>query len=140
MVLDAKEGLKRQHEAWLGMVQPVGLVATAMALAEAQLSARPDALAEGSHWLRDRLGDEGEGGVALAEALEALVGWDANDWVQDPAQLAPLALHLGGAGLQEGEAIQPDAAVPGESGGWRVLVQEWPLGQPSMRRWANWSR
>jgi hypothetical protein len=110
----------RNHQEWLGFVQPVGLVVSLPALDKAQC------------WVNRNIGREQQALRALApsgrvvhfRALASdVLGWEDGDLVEPPESLfVPLPEY--------GEVLRPTWAVPGGAAGFQILVVELPPGMP----------
>ena len=117
----------REHQEWLGFLQPVGLVVSPTALKNAQARVARQATREQEILLRhtrEVIGADGKPKRKLnrfADFAQDFWGWEAADLATPPDELS--------TALQEyGEILRPDFAVPavrGE-GDWQILIQELP--------------
>ena len=142
----AKDPETRAHQAWLGLLQPVGLVVSPPALVKAQavVARNPVGLQKK---LRGLLEADDEGRLRLnefARFTRQLLGWEPEDLVAGEALEGKLEVVL----PEHQEVLRPTYAVPDadheqQGGGrWLMLVQEWPdgteLDAPPPREQRGW--
>jgi hypothetical protein len=120
------------HKEWLGLLQPVGLVVSPLALAKSQATidrsqavelqqrllaivstnAIPEHIKEGTAWIEDFPPFAGQ-----------VLDWQAEDLVGSPGQ-SPVPEELEMALPDYGEILRPTYAVPDpDSGQWLMLIQ-----------------
>jgi hypothetical protein len=138
MARDPRDESLRKHKEWLGYLQPVGLVVSPPALADADCHVNMDVAGEFQRFVAGteakRLPDSGDSvGVVkdLKSTLLDVFGWQATDLVPaDDSRAADLVVPL----REYGETIRPTYAVledpKAQPPTWAMLVQEIPLGQP----------
>lgn len=125
----AVDPVVRDHLEWLGYLQPVGLVVSAFALAEAGVVVeRSDA--EGQRRLVDATAEQSlDGGEAVAVIPDfpafahAVLGWSLSPkyYAGTTERAIPDELH---AELADGSSLAPDLAVAGgPDGAWQLLVR-----------------
>jgi hypothetical protein len=107
----------RLHQEWIGLVQPVGVVVSPIALHRAQAFLPKNVVAE-QDALVALLGDSGRAPVALSPLCTGVLGWDPErlvDTHDDPS----LELVL----PEYGETLRPEHGVREPvGGGWLLLV------------------
>jgi N-6 DNA Methylase len=131
------------HKEWLGFLQPVGLVVSPPALVAAQASVNRNVVDLQQKLLacvaREEQGSQFGISDFRAFSIDVL-GWETTDLIDNPEQLAELAVSL----PEYGEILQPTYAVPNENDGflqsstgrkptpptlrWLMLVQEINIG------------
>lgn len=123
-----------EHKKWLGFLQPVGLVVSPIALAEAQVTV-PRNVADLQATLedvvrRDRLPGVPDDGAAWIEDLPAFVtrvlDWERSDLVGVESLPDALSVPL----PEYGEVLKPTFGVPDpeKAGAWLMLIQAVPPG------------
>ena len=117
----------REHQEWLGFLQPVGLVASPTALKNAQARVARNVIREQEILLRHthEAVDENRNVTRrlnrFTEFAKEFWQWEEGDLATPPDSLS--------TSLQEyGEILRPDFAVPGVKGeaDWQILIQELP--------------
>jgi hypothetical protein len=115
------------HKEWLGFLQPVGLVVSPPALVAAQASVNRNVV-DLQQKLLACVDHKEQGSQFAISDFRAftidVLGWETTDLIDNPEQLAELAVSL----PEYGEILQPTYAVPNENDGWLMLVQEINIG------------
>ena len=117
----------REHQEWLGFLQPVGLVVSPTALKNAQariarnVTGEQEILVRHTHESIDENRNVKRRLNRFTEFAKEFWGWEEADLATPPDSLS--------TALQEyGEILRPDFAVPGVKGesDWQILIQELP--------------
>lgn len=120
----------REHQEWLGFIQPVGLVVSPAALKNAQARVARNVTNEQQILLRHtrEVIDENRN---LKRKLNRFADFAKEFWGWENSDLATPPENLSTALQEYGETLRPDLAVPGVRGEseWQILIQELPPSQ-----------
>lgn len=120
----------KEHQEWLGFIQPVGLVVSATALKNAQarvarnITDKQEILLSHTREITDENRNVRRKLNRFTEFAKEFWGWEDTDLASPPDGLSTV--------LQEyGEILRPDFAVPGvrDESEWQILIQELPPSQ-----------
>jgi hypothetical protein len=117
----------REHQEWLGFLQPFGLVVSPAALKNAQarvtriVTREQEILVRHTHEAMDANGN-------IKRRLNRFTEFAKEFWSWEDADLATPPDTLSTALQEYGEILRPDLAVPGVKGEseWQILIQELP--------------
>ena len=117
----------REHQEWLGFLQPVGLVVSPTALKNAQARVARNVIREQEILLRHthEAVDEDRD---VTRRLNRFSEFAKEFWQWEEGDLAPPPDSLSTSLQEYGEILRPDFAVPGVKGEaeWQILIQELP--------------
>lgn len=117
----------REHQEWLGFIQPVGLVVSPTALKNAQARVARNITDEQEILLSHtrEITDENRN---VKRKLNRFTDFAKEFWGWEDADLARPPDNLSTALQEYGEILRPDFAVPGVRGEaeWQILIQELP--------------
>jgi hypothetical protein len=122
----------REHQEWLGFLQPVGLVVSPTALKNAQariarnVTSEQEILVRHTHEAADS--QRGAENRYVRRRLNRFTEFAKEFWGWEDADLATPPDNLSTALQEYGEILRPDLAVPGVKGEseWQILIQELP--------------
>src|SRR5258708_7894295 len=120
----------REHQEWLGFLQPVGLVVSPTALKNAQariarnVTREQEILIRHTHEAADP--QRGAENRNVRRRLSRFTEFAKEFWGWEDADLATPPDNLSTALQEYGEILRPDLAVPGVKGEseWQILIQE----------------